>query len=158
MTAAGVGWLMWLLLGGGFAAAATAIPLAIVLMILLEAVYPPAAVHPPVVATALAFAIRVDPTANIVLFAIAVGITALLVALKRAVSWLIRSNSRLPSKAIPYVTAKGTSNRARVANCPPRRGFGQTGCLATHSWRYRSIVDFSRMASQNGTNPGDSPR
>src|SRR5262249_48701206 len=42
MTAGGVGWLMWLLLGGGYAAAACAIPLATLLMILLEAVHPPA--------------------------------------------------------------------------------------------------------------------
>jgi hypothetical protein len=92
MTAAGVGWLMWLLLGGGFAAAASAIPLAILLMILLQAVYPPAAVHPPAVSTALAFALHTDPSGSFVLFAIAVGITALLVVLQRAVSWLIGSN------------------------------------------------------------------
>jgi hypothetical protein len=91
MTAAGVGWLMWLLLGGGFAAAASAIPLAILLMILLQAVYPPAAVHPPAVSTALAFALHTDPSGSFVLFAMAVGMTALLVVLQRAVSWLIRS-------------------------------------------------------------------
>jgi CBS-domain-containing membrane protein len=85
MTAAGVGWLMWLLLGGGYAAAASAIPLAILLMILLKAV------HPPAVSTALAFAMHLDPSGSFVLFAIAVGITALLVVLQRAVSWLIRS-------------------------------------------------------------------
>jgi CBS-domain-containing membrane protein len=92
MTAAGVGWLMWLLLGGGYAAAACAIPLAILLMILLKAV------HPPAVSTALAFAMRLDPTGSFVLFAIAVGITALLVVLQRAVSWLIGGNTGLPSK------------------------------------------------------------
>jgi hypothetical protein len=92
ITAAGVGWLMWLLLGGGFAAAASAVPLAILLMILLQGVYPPAAVHPPAVSTALAFATHLDPTGSFVLFAIAVGITALLVVLQRALSSLIRSN------------------------------------------------------------------
>jgi CBS-domain-containing membrane protein len=86
MTAVGVGWLMWLLLGGGYAAAASAIPLAILLMILLKAV------HPPAVSTALAFAMHLDPTGSIVLFAMAVGITALLFVLQRAVSWLIRSD------------------------------------------------------------------
>src|SRR5262245_59647610 len=65
MTAASVGWLMWLLLGGGFAAAALAIPLAILLMILFRAV------HPPAVATALAFAMQLDPGGSIVVFAIA---------------------------------------------------------------------------------------
>jgi CBS-domain-containing membrane protein len=93
MTAASVGWLMWLLLGGGYAAAASAIPLAILLMILLKAVYPPAAVHPPAVSTALAFALHLDPSGSFVLFAMAVGITALLVVLQRAVSSLIRSNT-----------------------------------------------------------------
>jgi hypothetical protein len=93
MTAAGVGWLMWLLLGGGFAAAASAIPLSILLMILLQAVYPPATVHPPAVSTALAFALHTDPSGGFVLFAMAVGITALLVLLQRAVSWLIGSNT-----------------------------------------------------------------
>jgi CBS-domain-containing membrane protein len=87
LTAAGVGWLMWLLFGGGFAAAGCAIPLTILLMILLNAV------HPPAVSTALAFAMRLDLTGSFILFAIAVGITALLVALQRVVLWLIRSNT-----------------------------------------------------------------
>jgi CBS-domain-containing membrane protein len=92
MTASGVGWLVWQLLGGGYAAAASAIPLAILLMILLNAV------HPPAVSTALAFAMHLDPTGSFTLFALAVGITALLVALQRAVSWLIGGNTWLPSK------------------------------------------------------------
>ena len=92
MTAAGVGWLMWLLFGGGFAAAAGAIPLSILLMILLKAVYPPAAIHPPALSTALAFAMHTDPTSSFILFAIAVGITGLLVVLQQVVSGLIRSN------------------------------------------------------------------
>src|SRR5262245_62024959 len=87
MTAAGVGWLMWRLLGGGFAAAACVIPLAILLMILLQAV------HPPAVATALAFSMHLDPTGSFVLFPLAVGFMALLVVLQRAVSWLIRGNT-----------------------------------------------------------------
>jgi hypothetical protein len=85
LTAAGVGWLTWLPLGGGYAAAATAIPLAILLMILLNAV------HPPAVSTALAFAMSLDPNGSFVLFAIAVGMTALLVVLQRAVSSIIES-------------------------------------------------------------------
>ena len=93
MTAAGVGWLMWRLLGGGYAAAASAIPLVILLMILLKAVYPPVALHPPAVSTALAFALRLDPSGSFVVFAMSVGITALLVVLQQAVSWLIRHNT-----------------------------------------------------------------
>jgi CBS-domain-containing membrane protein len=87
MTAAGIGWMMWLLLGGGYAASASAIPLAILLMILLNAV------HPPAVSTALAFAMHVDPHGSLILFAIAVGITAILVLLQRAVLSFLRSET-----------------------------------------------------------------
>jgi hypothetical protein len=87
MTAAGAGWMMWLVLGGGYAASASAIPMVILLMILLKAV------HPPAVSTALAFAMHLDPTGSFVLFALAVVITAVLVVLQRALSWLIRSNT-----------------------------------------------------------------
>ena len=87
MTAAGIGWIMWLLLGGGYAASASAIPLAILLMILLNAV------HPPAVSTALAFAMHVDPHGSLVVFAIAVGITAVLVLLQRAVLSFLRSKT-----------------------------------------------------------------
>jgi hypothetical protein len=52
-------------------------------MILLKAV------HPPAVSTALAFAMHLDPTGSFALFGMAVGFTALLVVLQRAVSWLI---------------------------------------------------------------------
>jgi CBS-domain-containing membrane protein len=83
MTAAGVGWLMWLLLGGGYAAAACAIALTILLLILLKAV------HPPAISTALAFAMNFDTTGSFILFAMAVGFTALLVVLQRAVLWLL---------------------------------------------------------------------
>jgi CBS-domain-containing membrane protein len=89
MAAAGVGWVMWLLLGGGYWASASAIPVAILLMILLRAV------HPPAVSTALAFAMRLDPAGSFVVFALAVVITALLVALHWSLSWLIRNTKRL---------------------------------------------------------------
>jgi hypothetical protein len=56
-------------------------------MILLKAV------HPPAVSTALAFAMHLDPHGSFVLFAIAVGFTALLVVLQRAVLWLVRGNT-----------------------------------------------------------------
>lgn len=87
ITAAGLGWLMWLLFGNGYVAAASAIPLTIMLMILLKAV------HPPAVSTALAFTTHLEPTSSLVLFAVAVAITALLVVLPQAVSWFIRSNA-----------------------------------------------------------------
>jgi CBS-domain-containing membrane protein len=84
MTAASVGWAAWRLLGPGFAAIAGSMAAAILLMILLDAV------HPPAVSTALAFAMRVDPSSSLTLFALAVGITAALVLLQRAVLWFFR--------------------------------------------------------------------
>src|SRR5262245_31957330 len=87
MTASGVGWLMCLLLGDGYPAAAVPIPLVILLIILLNEV------HPPAVSTALAFAMHLDPHGSFILFALAVGITALLVVLQRALSWLIGGNT-----------------------------------------------------------------
>ena len=83
MTAAGVGWTMWALLGPGYATTGSSMALAIVLMILLDAV------HPPAVSTALAFAMHVDESSSVTLFALAVGITAVLVLLQRAVVWLL---------------------------------------------------------------------
>ncbi|HEY2588996.1 MAG TPA: HPP family protein [Tepidisphaeraceae bacterium] len=83
MTAAGVGWTMWLALGPGYAATGIAMSLAILLMILLNAV------HPPAVSTALAFAMHVDQSSSVTLFGLAVGITAVLVLLQRAVLWLV---------------------------------------------------------------------
>lgn len=83
MTAAGVGWAMWLVLGPGYAATGSSMALAILLMILLDAV------HPPAVSTALAFAMHADESSSVTLFALAVGLTAVLVLLQRAVLWLV---------------------------------------------------------------------
>ena len=61
----------------------------IVLMITLDAV------HPPAVATSLAFAFRAGEASNLTLFALAVGITALLVILERVALWqLVRIRRR----------------------------------------------------------------
>ena len=45
--------------------------------------------HPPAVATSLSFALRAGSENNLVLFGLAVGITALLVGLERFALWLI---------------------------------------------------------------------
>ncbi|WP_197446568.1 HPP family protein [Tautonia plasticadhaerens] len=63
----------------------------IVLMIALDVV------HPPAVSTSLAFAFRAGDAGNVTLFALAVGITALLVVLQRAALWqLVRLRRRRP--------------------------------------------------------------
>ena len=55
----------------------------IALMILFDAV------HPPAVATSLSFALRAGNENNLVLFGLAVGITATLVMLERLALWLL---------------------------------------------------------------------
>lgn len=69
-------------LGPGYAAAATAMILAIGVMIGLDVL------HPPAVSTALSFAFRSGPESNLLLFALAVGLIAVLVILQRAATWL----------------------------------------------------------------------
>jgi CBS-domain-containing membrane protein len=83
MTAASIGWVMWSLLGPGFASASTATAATILVMILFNAV------HPPAVSTALAFAMRTDGNSNIALFGLAVAMTAVLLLLKHAVLWFL---------------------------------------------------------------------
>ncbi len=55
----------------------------IVLMILLDAV------HPPAVSTALGFALQAGSPGNVFLFVLALGVTAVLASLQRAAVWLL---------------------------------------------------------------------
>ena len=80
--AALVGWALFGALGAGYAAAGTAMVLTITVMIVLDVV------HPPAVATAMAFALRAGDASNLLLFGLAVGITAVLVLLQRIAVWL----------------------------------------------------------------------
>lgn len=45
--------------------------------------------HPPAVATAMSFAFRAGEVTNVLLFGLALGITALLALLERATMWLL---------------------------------------------------------------------
>jgi hypothetical protein len=56
-------------------------------MILLDVV------HPPAVSTSLSFALKASNENNLVLFGLAVGITALLVALERFTLWVLARHS-----------------------------------------------------------------
>ncbi|QYO68345.1 HPP family protein [Leptolyngbya sp. 7M] len=62
LMAATIGFFTYLIFGGGYVAAGTAMVITIVLMILLDAV------HPPAVATSLSFALRAGNESNLVLF------------------------------------------------------------------------------------------
>lgn len=81
--AATLGFLTYLVLGPGYWSAGCAMVLTIALMILLDAV------HPPAVSTSLSFALRAGNENNLVLFGLAVGITATLVLLERFALWLL---------------------------------------------------------------------
>lgn len=83
LMAATIGFFTYLIFGGGYVAAGTAMVITIVLMILLDAV------HPPAVATSLSFALRAGNESNLVLFSLAVGITAMLVILERIALWIL---------------------------------------------------------------------
>jgi CBS-domain-containing membrane protein len=83
LLAATVGAAGFMLTGPGYASAGGAMVVTIVLMIVLDAV------HPPAVSTAMSFALRAGDTSNLALFALAVGITAVLVVLERAAVWMV---------------------------------------------------------------------
>lgn len=84
MGAATIGMLSFVLIGPGYLSAGTAMVFIIVAMILLDAM------HPPAVSTALSFGLKAGDESNIVLFALALGMTAVLVVLQRTALWLLR--------------------------------------------------------------------
>ena len=81
--AALIGWATYVGLGSGYLSGGAAMVITIVVMILFDAL------HPPAVATAMAFALRSGEASNLVLFALAVGITAVLVVMERLALWLL---------------------------------------------------------------------
>ena len=83
MGAAMTGLLAYVLVGPEYVGAAAAMVVVIVGMIVLDVV------HPPGVATALGFALRSGDDSNVLLFALAVGITAALVTIQRVATWII---------------------------------------------------------------------
>ncbi len=56
--------------------------------------------HPPVVATALSFAFRAGPESNILLFALAVGLIAVLMLLERSSLWMLARAQRGAGNAL----------------------------------------------------------
>ncbi|WP_088893678.1 HPP family protein [Leptolyngbya ohadii] len=88
MMAATTGWVLFLFLNGGYASAGIALVVTIVLMILLDVV------HPPAVSTALSFALRANNETNLILFALALSVTATLVLLERVTLWILAAHDR----------------------------------------------------------------
>jgi CBS-domain-containing membrane protein len=83
MLAAMLGLSAFLLIGPGYFSGGIAMIITIVLMVLLDAV------HPPAVSTSLSFAFRAGEESNLVIFFMAVLITAMLVMLQRGTTWLL---------------------------------------------------------------------
>ncbi|KOP28333.1 hypothetical protein AMR41_00400 [Hapalosiphon sp. MRB220] len=88
MLAATIGLLAYLGLGSGYLSAGSAMIVTIALMIFLDVV------HPPAVSTSLSFALRAGHEKNLILFGMAVGITAILVLLEHYALWLLTYYSR----------------------------------------------------------------
>ena len=91
MAAALVGWGLCSLFGPGYLAAGTSMTATILFMILFDAVHPPAA------STALAFSLRLGEKGSLVLFGLAVGITATLILLQRVALWFLNRCSVVSS-------------------------------------------------------------
>lgn len=81
--AAIIGWITYMIFGSGYLSGGVAMVVTIVLMIVLDVV------HPPAVSTSLSFALKAGNENNLVLFGLAVGITAVLVGLERFSLWLL---------------------------------------------------------------------
>ncbi len=76
MTAAGVGLSAFMLLGPGYLSAGVAMVMVIALLVGFDLM------HPPAVSTALGFGLRASNESNLALFALALGLTVVLVALQ----------------------------------------------------------------------------
>ena len=83
LSAAALGWAAYALIGGGYVSAGAAMICAIVAMIVLDVM------HPPAVATAMSFSLRADDASDLGLFALSVGVLAVLVLLQRSALWLL---------------------------------------------------------------------
>jgi CBS-domain-containing membrane protein len=88
MSAATIGLITYFIFGATYISGGTAMLATIILMILLDAM------HPPAVATSLSFAFRAGKESNLLLFGLAVGITAVLVVLQRIALWMLARDSR----------------------------------------------------------------
>lgn len=98
LLAAGIGFVAYLALGPGYLSGGGAMVVTIGLMIVLDVV------HPPAVSTALSFAFRAGDERSLVLFALAVGMIAVLVVLEQATLWLLsRRMHRVAQGAQPGI-------------------------------------------------------
>ena len=84
VSAALIGYIVFLILGAGYLSAAVSMVLAVTLMILLNAM------HPPAVSSALIFAFQYTEPNTLLLFTFAVFLLVMLVILQRVSLWLVK--------------------------------------------------------------------
>lgn len=109
--AALLGWTTYVVFGSGYISGGSAMVATITLMILLDVV------HPPAVATAMAFALRSGEASNVLLFGFAVGITAALVVMERVALWVLANYEARARKAGRLI-----SRHRRERPSPPPEG------------------------------------
>jgi CBS-domain-containing membrane protein len=85
---AAIGLVCYQLLGPGYLSGGLAMVLAIGMMIVTDAM------HPPAVSSALSFGLRSGDASNLLLFCMAAGVTALLVVMQRMALWTLRRVTR----------------------------------------------------------------
>jgi CBS-domain-containing membrane protein len=112
LSAAAIGFTTAFLFGHGYLAGATAMLATIAVTSLADAVYPPAVV------TSLAFSLQSGADSNLVLFTIAVGITALLVVLEHG---MLRLILRLDPPETPRRRGIAANVRARTSGIVAHR-------------------------------------
>ena len=95
ISAAIIGYLVYLLVGPGYGAAALSMVLVVVLMIVTKAM------HPPAVATSLLFAFQYTKPNTLMLFLFAIVLLIILVALQRASIWLIKRSDLKDKNKVP---------------------------------------------------------
>ena len=88
LSAATLGVTLDALIGSGYLAGGLAMMATITLMILLDAM------HPPAISTSLIFAFRTADASNALLFALAVGATVALLGLERSAVWFLSRRGR----------------------------------------------------------------
>ncbi len=88
LSASVIGYLIYLVAGSGYLAAAISMIFAIIVMIVAKAM------HPPAVSTALIFAFEHKDVNNLMLFFLAVLLLAILIVLQRASIWLIQRGEK----------------------------------------------------------------
>jgi CBS-domain-containing membrane protein len=92
LSAALIGYLIYLLIGAGYLAATISMIISITVMIVTRSM------HPPAVSTALVFAFQYKEANVVMMFVLAVLLLVILIVLQRASLWVIKRSKHLNQK------------------------------------------------------------